>query len=201
MPVQTAVLRIVKDPTGTKLYLKTPDGIAEWTLGNILPQGDIYTQYVPVPEPTAAKAVSKKTQKRASVRQENEIMEALGGRRQAGSGAVAHLKGDGRVRDKYRVEIKYTRKGSYRVERSELNKIRGECAGTEIPLFVVDFVDPQTGGSADRWVMVEFDRFQQLDYKPPQCNSSPSQTLVAPKSRPPRSSAMRRSSGSTGSSS
>jgi hypothetical protein len=168
MSIQTACLRIVKDlPAGTtKLYLSTPDGIAEWTLGSILPLGDVYTQYVPVAEVKPIKRVTAKKNKRASIRQEDEIAEALGGRRQAGSGSLAHLKGDVRVRNKYRIEAKHTRAGSYRLERNELNKIRGECAGTEIPLFVIDFVDPQTGGAPDRWVVVEFDRFKQMDYTP-----------------------------------
>jgi hypothetical protein len=149
----------VTTPHGEAIFQIPTNGVINWV--------ERYTTlFTPNPEQKPKKITAKQT-KRASIRQENEVMEALGGRRQAGSGAVAHLKGDGRVRDKYRVEMKYTRANSYRVDRKELNKLRGECEGTEIPVFVIDFVDPQTGGSADRWVMVEFDRFQQLDYKPP----------------------------------
>lgn len=179
MLVQTASLRFVHEPGG-KVYIsvRTPMGAAVIDIDQAVWQGKEYTGVFVAKEDPKPKTVTKKAQKRASIRQENEVMEALGGRRQAGSGAVAHLKGDGRVRDKYRVEMKYTRKGSYRVDRKELSKIRGECSGTEIPLFVIDFVDPQTGGSADRWVMVEFDRFQQLDYKPP--NATPHQRRPEP---------------------
>lgn len=167
MSLQTARVEFSYGDGTVTIHIKTPDGTA--TIGP-LPSATFWEQqhigfYEKNPE-SGPRKVSPKRQKRASIAQEDSIMEALGGRRQKGSGAVAGLKGDGRVRHKYRVEAKYTRAGSYRVERSELNKIRGECAGTEIPLFVIDFVDPQTGGSPDRWVMLEFERFNQLEYKP-----------------------------------
>jgi hypothetical protein len=163
MPIQTAVLEVIRDlaPGTHKIWVRTPDGTAEWPIGTVIPNGEIYTQYVPNPEPKPKK-ISAKKNKRASMAQEREVMEALGGRRQAGSGALGHLKGDGRVRDKYRVEIKYTRTKSYRVDRDELSKIRGECTGMEQPLFVIDFVDKETGGSEDRWVMMPFHEFQKL---------------------------------------
>jgi hypothetical protein len=164
MPIQTAVLEVVRDlVSGThQIVVRTPDGEARWPIGTVIPNGEIYTTYAPNPEPKLKK-ISAKKNKRASIAQERDIMEQLGGRRQAGSGAVGHLKGDGRVRDKYRVEIKYTRTKSYSVTRDELSKIRGECSATEEPLFVVDFVDPETGGSEDRWVLVPFHYFKKLD--------------------------------------
>jgi hypothetical protein len=115
------------------------------------------------------KKVSVKKQKRASIRQENDVMDALGGRRHPGSGALSGLKGDGSVRNKYRVETKMTRKGSFRLERGDLGKIRGECVGTEQPLLVLDFVDPNTGGSPDRWVTLPWELFQKMQehYQPP----------------------------------
>lgn len=164
MPIQTAVLEIVRDlVSGTNVItVKTPDGTAEFLIGDVVPNGELHAMYTPKPE-AKLKKISAKKNKRASIAQENEVMEALGGRRQAGSGAVGHLKGDGRVRDKYRVEIKYTRTKGYSVTRDELSKIRGECSATEEPLFVIDFVDPETGGSADRWVLVPFHHFRKLD--------------------------------------
>lgn len=165
MLIQTARIVFSIDREMIVVEVKTPDGTA--TVQTLRNSATFYDtehigSYEKNPEPKP-KTMSKKLQKRASVRQENEIMEALGGRRQAGSGAVGHLKGDGRVRDKYRVEIKYTRTKSYRVDRDELSKIRGECSATEEPLFVIDFKDPETGGSADRWVMVPFHIFKKLD--------------------------------------
>lgn len=164
MPIQTAILDVTKSLLlgRYELHVKTPDGEATWVIGDSVPMGESYTEYKPKPE-TKTKKVSAKRQKRASIAQERDVMEQLGGKRQAGSGAVGHLKGDGRVRDKYRVEIKYTRTKSYRVDRDELSKIRGECSATEEPLFVIDFVDPETGGSEDRWVLVPFHHFKKLD--------------------------------------
>jgi hypothetical protein len=104
-----------------------------------------------------------KRQRRSSRRQEDSIAERLGGRRQPGSGAIEGVKGDVKVEGKYRIEAKHTKQKSYRVTREELNKIRGECEGTETPLFVIDFVDPSTGRSPDRWVLMPFHRFEQMD--------------------------------------
>jgi hypothetical protein len=152
--------------------VKTPDGLVKFgPIDTTLPANfwlnEHIGEYLPNPKPPKAKTVSKKAQKRASVRQEVEVMEALGGRRQTGSGAVGHLKGDGRVRGKWRVEMKYTRKDSYRVERKELGKIRGECEGLEKPLFVIDFQNGQTGNLEDRWVLVPYEDFLKLDKNTP----------------------------------
>jgi hypothetical protein len=171
MPVQTASLRFYEDTAGhTHVVVSTPSGHVDFHLGVVgytnLPVTTT-SVFEPTPESRPKKVTAKK-QKRASMKQETDIMEALGGRRQVGSGALAHLKGDGRVRDKYRVEAKYTRSNSYRLTRQELNKLRGECEGSEIPVFVIDYVDPETGGSPDRWVVVEFERFRQMDYRAPQ---------------------------------
>lgn len=169
MSIQTARLEFYQDTAlNFHAVATTPHGTADFHLGppdirhRAVDGGHSLTVFKPTPD-AKPKKVSAKRQKRASVAQETEVMELLGGRRHAGSGSVAHLKGDGRVRDKYRVEMKYTRKASYRVDRQELNKIRGECDGLEVPLFVMDFVDPITGGSPDRWVMVPFEAFQKLE--------------------------------------
>lgn len=152
------------------LRVETPDGIVEvpWSTVGTLSEGTAVALYQKNPEskPTAKKISAKKT-KRASIAQETEVMEALGGRRHRGSGALPGLQGDGKVRDKYRVEMKMTRKEGYRLDRKELSKLRGECRGSEAPLFVVDFVDKETGGSPDRWVLVPFEVFQKLDQHAP----------------------------------
>lgn len=166
MPIQTARLEFSFSlNAGFRATVKTPDGEAEFQIptNGVLEWNETITaMFTPNPEPKLKK-ISAKKNKRASIAQEHEVMAELGGRRQAGSGAVGHLKGDGRVRDKYRVEIKYTRTKGYRVDRNELSKIRGECSGAEEPLFVIDFTDPETGGSADRWVLVPFHHFKKLD--------------------------------------
>lgn len=177
MLVQTASVEFTGTPEGGYyLLITTPQGTAKCPVDRafITPHTPPFLGVLtPTPGPRPKKIPAKKN-KRASIKQETEIMEALGGRRQAGSGALAHLKGDGRVRDKFRVEAKYTRSGSYRVTRQELNKIRGECTPPEVPLFIIDFVDPETGGSPDRWVMVEFDRFRRMEYQPSHAAHQPS---------------------------
>lgn len=164
MLIQTASLSATVEPGG-KVYLRihTPEGAAVIDIDHAIWQGKEYTGVYVAKSAPKPKKVSAKRQKRASIAQEHDVMEALGGRRQAGSGAVGHLKGDGRVRDKYRVEIKYTRTKGYRVDRDELSKIRGECTGLEEPLFVIEFMDKETGGSGDRWVLVPFHHFKKLD--------------------------------------
>jgi hypothetical protein len=166
MLIQTASLRFFCEPEN-KVYARilTPTGAACIDLDRAMWQGKEYVGvYVPKQEVTTKK-ISAKKQKRASIEQETKVMAALGGRRQPGSGAIAGFKGDGRVKGEYRVEMKMTRRDSFRVTRKDLGKIRGECDGLEKPLFVMDFVDPETGGSADRWVMMPFEEFQKLREK------------------------------------
>jgi hypothetical protein len=165
MHLQTSRLKFdTSSPGRTRIAVSTPDGVVTFDISH---QGDFWFGehigfYARNPEPKP-KRISAKQTKRASIAQEREVMETLGGRRQPGSGALEGLKGDGRVRNKYRVEMKMTRQKSYAVTRAELAKIRGECHGTERPLFVIDFVDPQTGGSADRWILLEFEAFKRMD--------------------------------------
>jgi len=80
-----------------------------------------------------------------------------GGRVQAGSGSRPGYKGDGRVYDRIRVEMKSTTsKDMGIVDRDVLNKIRSECEGREEPIVVVDFADKKTGRVEDRWALIEF---------------------------------------------
>ena len=80
-----------------------------------------------------------------------------GGRTQPGSGARPGYKGDGRVYDRIRVEMKSTTtKNMGIVTRDVLRKIRGECTGREEPIVVVDFANKATGRVEDRWAIIEF---------------------------------------------
>lgn len=176
MTIQTASVEVVSNEHSCHAHITTPDGTVVIPLDRVPFFNKKYVgTYVPNPELKPRKVTAKR-QKRASIDQENEVMDLLGGRRHPGSGAVPGLQGDGRVRDKYRVEMKHTRQAGYRVDRNDLNKIRGECSGTEVPLFVMDFVDPRTGGSPDRWVMVPFEVFQRMDQHAASLDSRPPTT-------------------------
>lgn len=83
-------------------------------------------------------------------------MEELGGRIMPGSGSKSGYKGDGRVFDRARVEMKETFSRTFAMTRDILNKIRGECSGKEEPVVVVDFKDKATGRTEDRWAIIEF---------------------------------------------
>lgn len=91
-----------------------------------------------------------------SRKQERTVMSDLGGRVMPASGARAGYKGDGRVFDRIRVEMKESFSSTFRLTREILNKIRGECAGKEEPVVVVDFKDKRTGGTEDRWCVIEY---------------------------------------------
>jgi hypothetical protein len=164
MPIQTYRVEVKKNTDGFYITLEGPGGY--------------YSSAGPFASPIGVCDIKLKTterrshniakrQKRTSRRQEDDIAENLGGRRQPGSGAIEGVKGDVRIYGRYRAEAKYTRNKSYRVTREELNKIRGECSGHETPLFVIDFVDPDTGRNPDRWVLMPFHRFKELDDKAP----------------------------------
>ena len=173
MPVQTATVAFYRDTANNvHAVVTTPYGQVDFVIPNgpipsgYIPTGMTVTSvFTPKPEPGPRK-VSAKQSRRASIRQEESIAKNLGGRRQPGSGALPGIKGDVKVDGTYRIEAKYTRNKTYRLDRAELNKIRGECVGLEVPLFVVDFVDPQTGGSPDRWVALPFHHFQRMKYEP-----------------------------------
>lgn len=104
--------------------------------------------------PQASPKHTKKRLKKISVKQEEKLAQSHGGRRHHGSGNQTGYEGDVRVDGRYRIEAKFTTKKSYPVRRAELNKIRSECALGEVPLFVIDFKDPQTLRTEDSWVLV-----------------------------------------------
>jgi hypothetical protein len=154
-----------------QLYLTVTTPLGTTTIGPLhtspstgAPLPAVYTGVIE--EPKEKSRVSAKRQRRTSMKREDAVAQVLGGRRQKGSGSVASLKGDVRVRDKFRVEHKHTRAGSYRVTQNELSKIRGECTGLEIPLFIIEFLEKATGRLQDSWTMIETHHFQKLDYKP-----------------------------------
>lgn len=118
--------------------------------------GNMHRMVLMVPETSVPHPPSRQVKKR-SQKQERRVMASLpGGRTQAGSGSRPGYKGDGRVYDRIRVEMKSTTTRDMGiVSRDVLNKIRGECEGREEPIVVVDFVNKITGHVEDQWALIE----------------------------------------------
>jgi len=109
---------------------------------------------------------SRKRMKRASMKQEEEFAGELGGHRQSGSGSRRGNKGDGQVLDqaavdalegapgRYRTENKFSTCASMTLHLVDLQKIRSECRGREVPVFNVQFKDRATLRTLDDWVLI-----------------------------------------------
>jgi hypothetical protein len=103
-----------------------------------------------------------KRQKKASRDQEIDIAEELGAKVQVNSGATVGSKGDVRKKGVVRVEAKFTSFSSYSLKLEELHKISGECEGKEKPVMVVDFQEPRTHRTLDRYAIVPFEDFKEM---------------------------------------
>lgn len=81
-------------------------------------------------------------QKKISLKQENSVAEAMGGRTQAASGGT-RLGGGADVRAPgFRIECKYTEKDTYSLKRADLQKLKLQAARTlEQPVMQLAFVD------------------------------------------------------------
>lgn len=106
-----------------------------------------------------------KENKRISQAQEVDLAEELGGRVQKASGALAGSKGDVRVKGKYRIEAKFTKAGSYKLELDDLYKIMSECGAGEKAVFVIDFCE-KTGKLKDRFAVATWEDFKELTNAP-----------------------------------
>ena len=144
-----------------KLQIRTQGMVCEITTSI----GELLHREVPglFSEPASGMLqTSHKRLKRASMQQEQQSVEALGGRRQAGSGARPGYKGDGRVRGRYRIENKLTTASSHRVKLSDLRKTRAECEGLEVPVYDIQFKEKVTLRTIDNWVLVPRDHWEKL---------------------------------------
>ena len=113
------------------------------------------------PERAPRRKALKKNRK-TSLAQEVDVMEELGGRTQPGSGNQPGAKGDGRKKGELRVEMKFTAGASYSLLLEELWKIAGEASVGELPLMVIDFVEPGTRRQRDRFAVLQFSDFKEL---------------------------------------
>lgn len=108
-----------------------------------------------VPESKVPRAPSKRM-RQLSRKQERTVMEELGGRVMPASGSLPAHKGDGRIYNRARLEMKECFGLAFSLTRDILNKIRGECSGREEPIVVLDFKDKATGRTEDRWAVIEY---------------------------------------------
>jgi hypothetical protein len=119
----------------------------------------IVEQEIEHDEAKPRRVVSKARRKRVA-RQEAEMAETVGGRTQAGSGAVAGCKGDVRKKGLFRIECKSTENQSFSMKREILDKIRSECGRNELPALDVLFLNHTTYAEEDRWVAIPFTQFE-----------------------------------------
>lgn len=113
-------------------------------------------------QPSGGTPLSKKAIKKRSTRQERKRIEAVGGRRHAGSGAFAGYKSDGSVGYEWRMENKFTTAQSYRVTVQDLRKLGSECINGQKPVFNIDFQDKHTGVTSESWVLIPFKAWEKL---------------------------------------
>lgn len=111
-----------------------------------------------------------KRYRRIIQRHEREVAERIGGTTQKASGAIPGYKSDVRKRGELRGELKETGNKSFTLKRETLDKIRGECVGTEHPFLGIRFVNPITKRTEDEWVCVPFETW--LDMVSRQSKSS-----------------------------
>ena len=99
--------------------------------------------------------------KKHSRKQEEEIATLLGARRQPGSGAFAHAKGDVRKKGEFRLEAKFTESDSFSLKLEELQKIALECGPFEKPVFTIDFLEKGTRVLKERFAVLPFEDLQE----------------------------------------
>jgi hypothetical protein len=114
------------------------------------------------PGPAPRRKALKKN-KQISVAQERDIQEEFGARMQPGSGNQPGKKGDNRRKGSLRIEGKVTRANSFRLELEVLEKIAGEATFGEMPVLVIDFVQPGTSKLRDRFTVINAEDFKSLN--------------------------------------
>lgn len=150
-----------------KLAVGTATGVYETTVAEyreVCEEGRTLVVRLQEPPPPMP---SPKRVKRASMKQEERVASDLGGHRHKGSGALAGLKGDGRVKGKYRIENKMCFSKGIRVSREDLNKIRGECSLGEVPIFQIEFAERSTCKVDDQWVLVPYEHWKSVNNAKP----------------------------------
>lgn len=143
-----------------RLYIRT-EGHCTQVEGTLAKLWEGVTAFFPTPPKGNLRPSAKKT-KRISRNQERRSAEAVGGRRQTGSGASKWAKGDGRVPGKFRFENKFTTAESFSMKLKDLQKLRAECEGLEQPVFEVEFQEKGTHRVLERWVLTPRKAWEKL---------------------------------------
>ena len=107
-----------------------------------------------------------KHRRRTSMRQEEKVAQIHGGHRNAGSGSVDGRKSDASIREKYRIENKFTSGKGIRVTRADLDKLRSECERGQMPVFQISFMEPTTLRTQEQWVLVPLSEWEKRIAKP-----------------------------------
>ncbi len=93
--------------------------------------------------------------KRQSVLQERRAAEDVGGRPQPGSGAPAFYKGDVRAAGDIRVECKTTAAQSFKLNLSDLEKIKAEAFRGNDPDWAMQ-IEFQTGSGNKKFAVIDW---------------------------------------------
>jgi len=147
-------VRLLDDGTGqTEVVVEVDGRVARGTVANAeLFSGRESVLFYETPGPGLRPSVA--TRRAAVTKQERKMGALHGGRNQSGSGARPDKKGDFRTPGKYRGECKSTTRKAYRLDLAELTKLRSECTGLEVPVFVLEFQDKQTLRPIDSWTLI-----------------------------------------------
>jgi hypothetical protein len=113
-----------------------------------------YAAVIDSPDVSPGRVPPSRKIKRLSRRQEEKLAASIGGKRHAGSGAMAGLKGDFRKKGVVRCEAKFTQAKTFTLSRDVLDKIRGEATHGEVPTVVVEFKNKLTGRTEDSWAVI-----------------------------------------------
>lgn len=144
------------------LFTKEASTVSPVTCGFCCGQEKKFDVELREPEVKVNRGKALRRQKKVSQEQEIEIAEELGARVQKNSGAVSGAKGDVRKKGVARIEAKYTTMNSYGLHLEDLQKIEGECAHGEKPVFVIDYQEPRTYRLKGRYAVIPFEDLKEF---------------------------------------
>jgi hypothetical protein len=122
----------------------------------------VNVELMPLVTGPAPRKKALKLNKETSRRQELDIQEEWGARMQPGSGNQAGAKGDHRKKGELRLEAKFTRADSYSLKLDDLYKVAGEATFGELPVMLIDFLDPGTRKLRDRFAVIHSNDLKEL---------------------------------------
>lgn len=129
--------------------------------GGCIAQGATLHATIELPDLSPGRHPPSRRIRKRTDREEQELADLSGGKRQKGSGAVPYLKGDFHRKGVYRGESKsvFSKSPSWTLD--ELTKIRSEAAYGEVPVLVTTFMDKATHAVKERWATIPFENWQE----------------------------------------